>query len=310
MTIADLIKEFIETSKERLKTPISGAFLWSFLIYNWRPIAVILFSEASIEDKIVVINHEYCNIWAIIIPIVIALIYTIGVPMAMLRIDKILAKTKKDRIEKIYEDKGHVLDGRITLGEKEFKLKNIESGNKEIEDLLNQIETLKEQNSVQQVSINQINESNNTVIEGLNNNLKSLKESLEKKENEVNRLTQIQNLYLDNAPHLVTELDSRYNKIIKKVLNDSLIKPELVVQIGMTADILSIKEYEYLERLKINNKNEIEIRNPNELVILQSLTDKSVLVSRKKGQEITYALTQIGGIIYEILKNNKDKNKK
>ncbi|KQO20940.1 hypothetical protein ASF10_15275 [Flavobacterium sp. Leaf82] len=87
MTIADLIKDFIDSTKERLKTPISGAFLWSFIVYNWRPIFLLIFSDTSIENKIVVINYEYCSFWAIFWPLVIATFYTLLIPKIMLLID-------------------------------------------------------------------------------------------------------------------------------------------------------------------------------------------------------------------------------
>lgn len=162
MTIVDLIKDLIDTSKERLKTPISGAFIWSFLIYNWRPITVLLFSKISIEDRIQKIDREYCNVWVIVAPICIALIYTIGVPMLMVQIDKVLSKTKKARITKIYDDKVDDMDGKIRAAKKEFILKNVESGNREVEELTKQIEGLKESNTQMAIAhsntVNQLNE--------------------------------------------------------------------------------------------------------------------------------------------------------
>lgn len=147
MTIVDLIKDLIDSSKERLKTPISGAFVWAFIIYNWRPIVELIFSNVSIEDRIYIIDQEYCNIWAILTPAIIALIYTIGVPYLMTIIDSILVYTKKERLNKIYIAKGDEVDLKINLASKILDLKNAESGNKEIQDFLDQIEDLKNINS-------------------------------------------------------------------------------------------------------------------------------------------------------------------
>jgi hypothetical protein len=144
MTIADLIKDLIETSKERIKTPISGAFIFSFMIYNWRPIAELLFSKQAIEDRIYKINLHYCDFWAIVIPIVMAFLYTIGVPMLMVKIDKFLLKTKNLSVDNIYNKKNYSIDRKIIFAEKELKLKDAESGNKERQQYIDEIKQLKE----------------------------------------------------------------------------------------------------------------------------------------------------------------------
>lgn len=171
MTIADLIKDFIDTSKERLKTPISGAFLWSFIVYNWRPIFLLIFSNAAIEDKIVVINYEYCNFWAIFFPFFIALFYLLLVPKLMLNIDKSLVETKQERVDNNYNEKEHEMTRKINLARQDFLLKNVQSGSKEIDDLLTQIESLKETNS-------QITTANKNTIDQLNIALKKANDSL------------------------------------------------------------------------------------------------------------------------------------
>jgi hypothetical protein len=142
MTFFDFLKDLIDSGKERLKTPITGAFVFSFLVWNWRPIAVLFFSDAPIGDKIVVVNHEYCTIWAIIFPVFIALFYTLLIPKIMVEINKELAPTKNKRVDDIYDSKEHTTDRRIQLAKKEFELKNIETGNKQIEDFQRQINEL------------------------------------------------------------------------------------------------------------------------------------------------------------------------
>ncbi len=183
MTFFDFLKELNDTAKDRLKTPITGAFVFSFLIYNWRPIALLSFSEASIEDKIVVINHEYCNRWSILIPFFIALIYTIIVPILSVLIDRLLISTKKARIMNIYASKTKTVEEKIELAKKEFQLKNIETGNKQIEDFQTQIHTL-EQTKIQQI------ETHNTVVKQLNDELSEANNIILKLNESNNRLNE------------------------------------------------------------------------------------------------------------------------
>ena len=171
MTIQDLIKDLIDTSRERLKTPISGAFLWSFLIFNWRPIVLLMFSSASIENRIIVINHEYCNFWAIFFPVFIALFYTILIPKLMLCIDKDLFHTKKERVEKKYDALEYLKDRHILIARKDYEQKSVESGSKEKQDFMDDIASLKE-------TIRQKDESSKEIATSNKNNLDQLTESL------------------------------------------------------------------------------------------------------------------------------------
>jgi len=172
MTIAELINSIIDSSKERVKTPITGAFICSFVVYNWRPLFLLMFSDASMEDKIVVINNEYCNKGAIIAPLIIALIYTIFVPFIMIVIDSILVFAKKQRVANIYQNKTNILEEKIVMAAKVLELKNAESGNKEKQELLDKITYIEETNV-------QLTASHKNVVEQLNSALKQANETLE-----------------------------------------------------------------------------------------------------------------------------------
>lgn len=249
MTLVDLIKDIIDASKERLKTPISGAFVWSFLIYNWRPIALLLFSEASIEDKIVVINHEYCNIWAIIIPLGIAFIYTIGVPMLMVKIDQILSTTKVTRINNIYHSKGHTTDCKIKLAEKEFKLKNIETGNKEIEDLLEQIETLQKTNTqITKYNQNEVNQLNQR-LEKSNNDLTEARKDLSISRN--NEAVSKSELYIEEYDQKA--FVNTVNKITKK---EHRLLNQIILDNGLLASSVGDKFLNKFQELRVIQNNE------------------------------------------------------
>lgn len=171
MTLAQLIKDLIDTSKERIKTPISGAFLCSFVFWNWQPILLLLFSNQSIEDRIQIIDQHFYKPSAVIFPILISFFYLIIIPAIMIVLDWILEPIKKQRISRIYKSKDFVIDEKIKLARKEFELKNAESGNKQIEDFQRQIQDLEQ-------SKNEIVKSNETTILQLNKQLKDSTETI------------------------------------------------------------------------------------------------------------------------------------
>lgn len=164
-TISDLIHNLIESSKERIKTPITGAFICSFFIYNWRPIFLLLFSETNIEYKIAMIDYEYCTLGAILWPLLLAFIYTLFVPLIMLLVDEILIPINNRRISSKYNRK-------FFEAERETELKNILSGNRDHQELLDRIKLLDESN------IQRADSDKNTI------------KSLNSKLNESNRLVQ------------------------------------------------------------------------------------------------------------------------
>jgi hypothetical protein len=80
MTFPDLFKELIDTSRERVKSPVAGTFTLAFIVWNWRPIMTLFFEKISVSDRIFIIDNEYCNWQAIVGPIVLAIVFIVLVP--------------------------------------------------------------------------------------------------------------------------------------------------------------------------------------------------------------------------------------
>lgn len=177
MTFADLIKSTLDSSKERLKNPIVGSYICAFVIFNWRPILLLVLSDEKIENRIKSVDFYYTPwywiIISIVIPIVISLVYTFGIPILMVWIDQKLEPTKEKRIKRIYKSKQFVTSEKIILAGRELDLKNAESGNKQKQDFLNEIESLKETIAQRDETLNQISIANNNTTDQLNKNLKA-----------------------------------------------------------------------------------------------------------------------------------------
>ena len=77
----DILKSFLEVSKERIKNPIIGTFLISWVAINWRLIAILIFSNNSIENRIDYAEECYVDISTyFIIPLLVTLLYVIVLP--------------------------------------------------------------------------------------------------------------------------------------------------------------------------------------------------------------------------------------
>ncbi|MBF4487231.1 hypothetical protein [Flavobacterium sp. CSZ] len=224
MTISDLLKEIIDSSKERVKSPISGAYLLSFTLWNWRPIALLLFEKATITQKIIVINSEYCDKMAVFGPFLLGLFFTIGIPYIMTVIDILLVPAKKKRLKTIYQAKTNELTEQIELVAKELELQDKKNRSKTTEDFEQQISEL-------QNRLDTLNNSNKSIIEDYENKINDLTTILQtnnsekEKEKEINYFTR---LMINNEFH---PKDFRFVKNTQLTTNDvygsSLVAPEV-----------------------------------------------------------------------------------
>ncbi|KAF2508367.1 hypothetical protein EYY60_14650 [Flavobacterium zhairuonense] len=173
MTISDLIKEVIDSSKERVKTPISGAYLLSFILWNWRPITLLLFENTTITQKIIVINSEYCDVMALIGPFLLGIFFTVGIPYIMTVIDFLLAPAKKKRLRTIYQAKNNELSEQIELVVKELELQDKRTRSKTTDDFEKEISAL-------QNRLDTINNSNKSIVDDYENKIQDLTKILQK----------------------------------------------------------------------------------------------------------------------------------
>lgn len=78
-TIKDIYLSVHKTSTERIKSPFYGVFILTWLAWNWKPVAILLFSEMTMENRINFINFMYpMTLWQ---PILIAASLAIALPI-------------------------------------------------------------------------------------------------------------------------------------------------------------------------------------------------------------------------------------
>ena len=142
MTIVELVKDLIDSGKERIKTPISSTYFMFFAIYNWRPISIFIFSDKPIEERICWINSNYCNIDAVFNPLLYAIGYILLIPLVSAALEKLLYWPTSIRRYNKNREKKDIIRNELALVADQLKLQDARSRNREKEDLLNKISDL------------------------------------------------------------------------------------------------------------------------------------------------------------------------
>ncbi|TKD54390.1 hypothetical protein [Flavobacterium sp. ASW18X] len=142
----ELLNTFLDTTKERIKNPFIGAFIFSFVAFNWKPIFVILFASQTIQEKIEIVESEYTgllyNLW---LPILFALFYVLILPYIMWLFDRIASKAVVGRKENVLEQQLFDLRSKQRLAEQESRLEDIRASFRETADLNKKIDILSTQ---------------------------------------------------------------------------------------------------------------------------------------------------------------------
>lgn len=145
MTFPDLFKDMIDSSRERIRNPFTGAFIISFVIYNWRPIFLLMFSDEMIENKIAVINSDYCTWDSIVVPIFIAAFYVVMIPYIMWFFDFCTTTGVNNRVKTKYDRKVHELTEYEKVLNKEKINEDVRSGNRDVKMLNDEVASLQKQ---------------------------------------------------------------------------------------------------------------------------------------------------------------------
>lgn len=160
----EIINSILDSTKDRLKNPLLGAFVFSWLIFNWKPLLYILFSNTSIENKIDFIAECYCsindNFW---FPLMFSIFYIIMFPYILWGFDKLSSKAIIGRKDNILNLNISDIKNQQKIAFEESELENIKASyrdkadlNKKIEILNNQLIEKDEIINIQNIELNQV----------------------------------------------------------------------------------------------------------------------------------------------------------
>lgn len=189
----ELLQSFFKTSEERIKNPFIGAFITSWIAFNWKPIIFLLFSTKSIEDKIIFIEANYSQVlYILILPLIAALFYLLILPYLNLLFDEILKFSIVKKNAALISRKKQIIQDETELAIEEIKLEEAKTEYRERNTHNELVENLQSQNKELDLLLKEEKEKatkmNSMFIEetrALENSLNSELEKQRKKVNEI-----------------------------------------------------------------------------------------------------------------------------
>jgi flagellar biosynthesis GTPase FlhF len=139
----ELLQSIFSSANERIKNPFISAFITSWIIFNWQPIFLMIFSSKNIEEKIKLISTDYNNIEHLLFyPLISTIFYVLILPYINLLFEIILefSKSKRNNIQMnsqrlIISNKQILAIEEIKFEEAKTEYRERNSHNKMIEDL-------------------------------------------------------------------------------------------------------------------------------------------------------------------------------
>lgn len=118
--IKDIFAAFRQNSLERMKSPFLGAFVFSWLGFNWQLLAILFISKKDVEERIIYINQHFDIESLLIGPLFTTTLICILLPQATKHIVKMQSKPISDATLTTMTEK-------IALAEKQLEIADIES---------------------------------------------------------------------------------------------------------------------------------------------------------------------------------------
>ena len=174
--IKDIYTSFRRASLERVRSPVLGAFVFSWLGFNWQLILIIAKSKKTIEETIIEINKDFGIETLLIAPICTTALICILLPIINKYVTKLQDAPNSDTIIMNLSAKIKIAEYQQTIAETEAKIKLSEK--KEERFIEEDIYKIKNENK----KLNSDNNKNISLIETLEKDLSQSQLSLSRSE--------------------------------------------------------------------------------------------------------------------------------
>lgn len=169
----DFFKTLFANATERIKNPLIGTFLMSWIVFNWKAILFLIVSTNDIESKFETLSANYSNIWNLLgLPLFVTILYIFGLPWLNLWIDDLLYYSNEKQRKRVHKKelktiklKEDILIANIDLENKEKEYRELKSHNETIEGLNKEIKGLNQGLSIGRENHKMAIEENKRIIE-------------------------------------------------------------------------------------------------------------------------------------------------
>lgn len=299
--VRDLYSSFRQTSLERVKSPFLGAFVFSWLAFNWQALAILFFSERKIEEKIKHINENYDVASLLVAPIFTSVLIAFFLPQINKLITKIQDKPNSDTIELTLSSKIKVAKLQQSIAEHEARKRLADK--KEERNIEENIESIKNENSklndaivLNELQIKELTEDLNTSKINENNHKAKMNSAIETRDK------------MEKDLRNISEANKELNTTIRS-LREQINKTEVsLTAMQRDADWLNkekirldeiVQKY-YIQVTELNNNYSAIFKgNIIDGIPQLELSDQA----KKVLKEVDAKLTR--GILDSILNNNK-----
>jgi len=277
-TIKDFCKSIIDSYSERVKNPVIGTFVTSYLIFNWKSIAILLVSNWPINERIAWIELNYSKPGYYLYPLAVTIVYVFVLPYFNLYfVEWILQKYTDKKSEKRKEQRMSELIRQRDEAEIIREIADAKAGTSEINRLNERNEALKVENNI-------LVEQNKDDISRHNTTIQQLKAKDEDYKREIVLLEKVLNDTKDNFKY--NSLNMLFSHMKSKVIEaDKTLS---------TDDKIYFCEYFF--RLNTGVMTIMDSDHINKFVRLD-LIEMDTLIDDKPG----FNLTDIGKEFYEFL---------
>ncbi|SMO42945.1 hypothetical protein SAMN06265171_101741 [Chryseobacterium rhizoplanae] len=265
------MKEFFQTilksTEDRVKNPFIGTFITSWVIFNWKPILYIIFSNIDIEKKITFIKENYTDIWYYLwLPLISATFYIAVLPYISFVFEYITKFSHGLRNKVNLEARNTALELQIGVAQNEIRLEEEKTTFRERNSYNLMVESLQDQNKSLSEALEEANKTHlETVTELQKQNEESNKEFNNLVSNYDNELREV-NKNLNEERKKVVGLRSELNQVKLQSSDNyneaATLQRELQIEKFKSSrlknpvtKVLSIEGYEILEYF--NSKKDV-----------------------------------------------------
>ena len=281
-TVSEIFHSAKDSISKKSESPLIGAFLTAWVIWNWQPIMYFFFLNQDISKKIEKVLSYKSWLDQFLFPLIIAIFYILVLPYIQILFTLLLKKSESFQNKTILEKKKQISDEehnqkldlinkKIELENKEKYLREQSAINTQINDLNEQIKSkekeIKNLMEIQSIERRNFEERIEREKKDFFNKLSSLKTELQEERNEKEDLfqklsslkTKLQevekNNTINNPFAKVTKNNTIYNPFAEVAKNNTIYNPFAEVVKNNTINNKVPGVLNSLNELQKNSKN-------------------------------------------------------